>query len=263
MWGNVDIDDGIRRERELLQTSQFWGEMVKKGSEVFRHDDSQQSALAIIDNIIQKNKRVILDLQDQMVNQGRKVNETEAGKEVESALLKEREKFERRLRENEKELKQALKDRDEESTRELMEIQEQYRNQIASSTKAIEDMRISMQRLHEQKEQAFQREIEQMKAQRKMDEENLRERGMQLDRLAEEIRTTQAYTTKVARQERAAMEKFYLEQRTIYVQDTTQWQKQEDTRRQRAATRAGVVGAGAGVASVALALLPALACNIM
>jgi hypothetical protein len=76
------------------------------------------------------------------------VNEPEAGREVESALLKEREKFECCKKENEEELKQALKNNDTKNMRELEKIQEQYQAQILKSTKAIEDMRVDMQRLN-------------------------------------------------------------------------------------------------------------------
>jgi len=260
MWGNVEKSVGVKREEELIKTSQFWGEMVRRGSAVLRHTGSQSSALKIIDNIIKKRAKVVLDLQEQMVNQNRSVNETEAGKEVESALRKEREKFERRMKETEEELKQALKDHDQKATEDLLKVQDQYRAQISSSTRAIEDMRVSMQRLHEQKEEAFRQEIEQMKEQRKIDEENLRQREMQLERLANDIQNSRA---KQQQQQQLAMERQYKEQQAVYVQATREYQAKENQRRQRAAARASIIGAGAGVGSLALALIPLAFCSVM
>jgi hypothetical protein len=263
MWVNVEKRMGVEREEELIKTSHFWGEMVRRGSAVLRHAGSQSSALAIIDHIVRKRTKVVLDLQEQIVNQHRSVIETEAGKEVESALRKEREKFGRRMKETEEELKQALKNQDKEAADELLKVQDQYRDQIAASTRAIEDMRVSMQRLHDEKEEAFRKEIERMKAQRKRDEKKLQHREGELERLAEDI---QAAKKNQQRQEQLMMEKLLKQKQAEYLQESQSYQATEHRRRQRSAARANIIAAGAGVGSLAvgaLTLLPLVACSIM
>ncbi|KAF8858315.1 hypothetical protein BDZ45DRAFT_743558 [Acephala macrosclerotiorum] len=173
MWDIVAEDVGEQREEELKTTPEFWNEMVQKGSSIFRHDGGQESALTVIDQILGKNQKVVLDIQEQIVNQYKTIVETEAGKEVESAIIRERKKFERRMRDNEKDLEQALKDRDNRSAEELQKIKEGYQNQIDASNRAIESMRG-------------------MRAQRKLDEEKPHERKLELERLTKEIRTTKA-----------------------------------------------------------------------
>jgi len=195
------------------------------------------------------------------------VVETEAGKEVESALLKEREKFERRMKENEEELQQALKDRDERAAQEALKMQDGFRRKINASTKAIEDMRVNLELLHEQKEEEFRREMEQMKAQRKMDEEKLRERGLQLELLAREIQTTTKANKELSRREKTRKEQEYQERRLVHISDTRALEArvdEEDRKRMIAAQRAGIIGATAGVGSFAVAAIPmVLLCSVM
>ncbi|CZR64979.1 uncharacterized protein PAC_14879 [Phialocephala subalpina] len=247
MWDIVEKDLGEQREAELKITPDFWGEMVQKGSNVFRHDGGQQSALTVIDYILDKNQKAVLDIQEQIVNQHKTIAETEA--------------------DTEEDLQQALKDCDERSTQELYQIQEGYQKQIDASNRAIESMRVSMERLHEQKEEAFRIELESMQAQRRVDEEKLRERELELERLAQEIRTTKT-SGEVAIRRESQKEKYYRGQRLLLATDTRIMKERiekESMRRQRTAQRAGVLSADAGVAGLALAIAPfaLAACTIM
>ena len=51
MWSEVTPDVGDARERELIQTEEFWGLMCKKGSKVLRYANTRESALNVVDYI--------------------------------------------------------------------------------------------------------------------------------------------------------------------------------------------------------------------
>lgn len=62
-WGQVAPAKGEAREREL--SSKYWQEMVRNGSGMARFNLTQESALEIIDSLLQKAPISILSLQDQ------------------------------------------------------------------------------------------------------------------------------------------------------------------------------------------------------
>ena len=88
-WGEVDESVGKRREDQLR--GNFWKEMIESGSETRRFHNTQESAQAFLDRILDKNKPRILSstsndrslrIQEELVNLQRSIPETEAGKEL-------------------------------------------------------------------------------------------------------------------------------------------------------------------------------------
>lgn len=106
-------------ENKLIEEDGSWGYMIKRGSRLIRHTGDKESAMHIIDSILRLPTKVVLDIQQEMINQGAKLSETGAGKELESALRKAREKHERQLKEIKEEFNQALANYDQEVAEEL------------------------------------------------------------------------------------------------------------------------------------------------
>jgi hypothetical protein len=66
-WKNaedVGISEEVRKARikELTETRDFWGDMVERGRTVVRHDGSQESALQIVWDLVQRRNRVRLGI---------------------------------------------------------------------------------------------------------------------------------------------------------------------------------------------------------
>lgn len=80
MWDKVSEKRGYRREAELMNTQEFWGSMVDKGSAVHRHYNTRESAKKIIDQLANHDKKFVTDLQRQLVDEGRTLDQTSAGK---------------------------------------------------------------------------------------------------------------------------------------------------------------------------------------
>jgi seryl-tRNA synthetase len=157
MWSEIALEKGDEREAELVATPEFWGWMMGKGSRICRHTGDRQSAMSILKYFVDQNSQVVLDIQDQMVNQDKSLNETSAGIELGHELIREREKFQAELQQVQQDMAKAIKERDEETRDELRELRDEYTSKIESLSKQKDDLQVNMQKLHEEQS----RELEQ------------------------------------------------------------------------------------------------------
>ncbi|CZR55861.1 uncharacterized protein PAC_05749 [Phialocephala subalpina] len=149
MWSNVTPEKGTERESQLLSTPEFWGWMKAQGSTVRRHMGDRRSAVKIIDYFVNQKSHVTLEIQDQMVNQNKNLDQTSAGQELQSELLREREKFKADLEQVQRDMQEAIKERDAMAEEALKEVRDEYRSKIEELSKQGEELKISMQKLHE------------------------------------------------------------------------------------------------------------------
>ena len=91
MWGEVSLEKGYERERELMTNGKFFKSALDKGAEIRRHDNSIESGAGILRWIISK-QPVVLGIQDEIVNQGRDLAETQAAEELQREIMEEAER---------------------------------------------------------------------------------------------------------------------------------------------------------------------------
>lgn len=94
-WNDVDRALGARREEELR--SEFWKFMLDFGSTMMRYHGDQDSAVAIVSQLLHKDT-VVLDLQREIVDQGKRLSDTAAGALVNDDIEKVKAKYEQELR---------------------------------------------------------------------------------------------------------------------------------------------------------------------
>ncbi|XP_006459451.1 hypothetical protein AGABI2DRAFT_191422 [Agaricus bisporus var. bisporus H97] len=92
MWGKIKPEIGEAREQELKD--RFWEPLIKKGSSVERLSKTKSDeAWRIVNKLIEihdkKLKKEIVLLQEEMVDLGIKLNETQAGKTLYTSLQKQ------------------------------------------------------------------------------------------------------------------------------------------------------------------------------
>ena len=104
--------------------------------------------MRLIQTLVQDNSQVTLALQQQMANENKSLEETDAGKELHSEIIKERKKFEKSLAEVQEQTAEALKARDRESERALREVQDDYKNRIKQLERSRQYLKIDMEELH-------------------------------------------------------------------------------------------------------------------
>ncbi|GAB1317169.1 Reticulocyte-binding protein 2 a [Madurella fahalii] len=159
MWSEVSPDIGNARELELKETAEFWGDMIREGSTVYRHTDDHNSAINIISFLTDRDTKTVLGLQAEMVDQKRSLEDTEAGREVDKEMNQQRELFEKRLAHTRSELEEAIAAKDEQHVREIMQEQEKFESKLAAIQQGREELRISMEALIAEKEKRHEEEL--------------------------------------------------------------------------------------------------------
>lgn len=162
MWREGIEEEATKRVHQLETTKGFWGDMISNGSTVFHHDNTAESALKIVDHIIEKRDRVVLSIQSEMVDQDRKIYETSAGQLEHADVTKEREKAERRARDKREQREIKLEKQEAQEAQELLEQLERYEKRVGQKQKEIEKLDMSVRELHKAKEQLEEEEEEKL-----------------------------------------------------------------------------------------------------
>ncbi|ERF76640.1 hypothetical protein EPUS_04460 [Endocarpon pusillum Z07020] len=114
-WGNVNSSTGMVREKEF-EKSEYWGKMIQKGSKVLRQDDGRASARLIIEYLVKKrtpaSAGVALDIQIQMVDEGKSLDQTGAGQEMNAQILAMRKEYENKIATLRADLRVAIERKD-------------------------------------------------------------------------------------------------------------------------------------------------------
>jgi hypothetical protein len=141
MWSSATPQEGAIREAELRDTAEFWGDMLREGSTMYRHTDGAHSAMNIISHLINKRTTAILGLQKEMVDLKRPLDDTKAGREVEGDMIKQREMFECKLNGAQDKMAEALAKNDQKLVQEIIKEQEAAQKKIDAVQKGREELR--------------------------------------------------------------------------------------------------------------------------
>ncbi|KAG8703807.1 hypothetical protein FRC11_010436 [Ceratobasidium sp. 423] len=125
MWSDPPTSQQIDRETELRTHVDFFQPALDEGATMVRraHKD-QRSAHDIIRMLLRKDP-VAMKVQQELVDEGKTLSDTGAGREVEHELLMAAEKHKADMEELKTEMEEALRDRDERTQRELTQYQKE------------------------------------------------------------------------------------------------------------------------------------------
>lgn len=146
---------GNARTKELMETRDFWGAMVDRGSTVVRHDGSEQSALQIVWGLVQRKNRVTLDIAKQLIDQKRTLDDTDAGQALQSELIAERKRFQERELDLKQDMEMALQEKDEKWQREIKEQRAKNEAAIKKSFAEVEALKTNMKKIAEEKDAQY------------------------------------------------------------------------------------------------------------
>ncbi|KAF3808314.1 hypothetical protein GCG54_00006935 [Colletotrichum gloeosporioides] len=277
MWNKENFSVAKRREEELINSQELWGDMIAAGSKSFAFYNDRASALIACDYIIQQGQKRTLALQHQMVNEHKSLDETEAGIEIQGDVLRVRELCRSNLAEARREAKRAARLNNEQVASALNASKEDLRLQLYNSERALTIMHGDMEALHARSEAALREELDRLERNRERDEQQRVEMELKMgileDRLQAqglEIGPGSAFSRKTisggmpqSPEEVARL----LEKYNDCKKELDLCQKRQDINRHREntcllriGTGAGVVGTAFQIASVGMA---AAACTIM
>ncbi|KAH6886759.1 P-loop containing nucleoside triphosphate hydrolase protein, partial [Thelonectria olida] len=99
MWDKLQsveaFEEGERKEAELR--SDYWADMLKFGSQTFRHNNTRDCALRIINHILSLSGKAVLKIQREMIDDKCRLDQTQAGQQLQKELLEQNAKHERQL----------------------------------------------------------------------------------------------------------------------------------------------------------------------
>ncbi|KAI4258728.1 MAG: hypothetical protein L6R42_004934 [Xanthoria sp. 1 TBL-2021] len=174
-WELEDLATGKAREASLIDQSDFWRKMRQEGCQIRRHMNTKESAMKLVRYFVkQRTDKIVLDLQDDLVTENKKLAHTAAGKEACGQLLEEVAKMKLQVEDAKLALKEALRNHDKQA-------RERYKERV-DWTKKLEklqnDNMTSAQRMQQDFEEATKRHEGVIKglmnARRELDESNSR-----------------------------------------------------------------------------------------
>lgn len=142
--------------------------------------------------LLKEKTPITLDLQHQMVDDKKDLNDTTAGRELQADIIRERKNAERAIAEMQEEHKEAIQARDMEAAQALAEVREDYTKRIAELDQSLERMKINTEKLIEEK---WERLLKEQEVRRQQDVQRLEreiQRGEELRKALEETRKSEA-----------------------------------------------------------------------
>jgi hypothetical protein len=137
-WDGIDEAKGADRERELKE--KFWAYMVDRGSNMSRFHGDRDSAISLVSQLLVRDE-VVLQLQKELVDEGKDLNATVAGSYVDDNLEKLKQQVKDELASIEK-LKQDLLENDRAMRRRAQLDWEQE----SARLKVLQNQQVSLQR---------------------------------------------------------------------------------------------------------------------
>jgi hypothetical protein len=178
-WSNIEEAKGVSHEQELINKDEWWGQMTKRGSRVFRHTGShagentgsRDSALALIGYILSLHRRVTLDIQDEIINKGQDIEDTAAARELNADIIRERIKHQAELEAMRVSMAEAMAEHDEELRRSLKEEYDELQAKIDKGAAEQDKLKKTLEEVHARKEEEFRAFKAELEAQREKERE--------------------------------------------------------------------------------------------
>lgn len=160
MWDNVDPQTAVQREKELATKEEFFKPMLSHGAKMHRHDNSVASAQNVVSQLVlNMQRRVTLQLQQELVDDGLNIANTAAGKELLSEQERLMKKQRQELQEVQQSLLQAQRQKDtqthEELTAERRDLLSQIRKVEQECERLAEEYAAKKKELHDKVSEAM------------------------------------------------------------------------------------------------------------
>ena len=137
MWKPDSQATNEAREKEL--SGKFFKLAIDRGAQMIRHHNTLESAHTIIRKIV-KSDPIVLQIQRELVDEGKDITDTAAGESINEELRKQIEKHMAELKEVREEMVAALNAKDNEMRQELEYVKRDLEEQIKGIEKASRTM---------------------------------------------------------------------------------------------------------------------------
>jgi predicted small metal-binding protein len=188
MWSLCPPSDANNREAQLTSNSDLWKFLIGKGARIFRHDRGQESGQQILDYLLARGRKITLDIQHEMIDEGKQLVETNAGREVQADIEKLKEAHKKEMQEIREDMEEAIRSQDTERQEELRAYKAQVNKQMQEAQNQARQLELSREQLRKQLKEEHGREMATLRAEVERRQNEL-ERTSRLD--AERYETLQ------------------------------------------------------------------------
>ena len=140
MWRADSRATNETREKEL--SDKFFKSAVDKGAQMVRHHNTLDSAHTIIRKTM-KSDPIVLQIQRELVDEGKDITDTAAGESINGELGKQIERHKAELRELREEMAEALNMKGNEMRQELGDVKRDLEESIKGIEKASQTMAVN------------------------------------------------------------------------------------------------------------------------
>ncbi|CAI6093828.1 unnamed protein product [Clonostachys chloroleuca] len=166
MWDKVPTEEGEQREKELIDTQEFWGWMLQKGSSCSRHMNSEDSAKRIVQTLVGHEAPAVTTLQIELIDEKLRLDQTSAGRALHTDLLRRRDTWAKERQDIKDQMKTAETPPDREAKRLMREECGRYSHMIKMAEEDVANLRASMEHLLVRRERRVARVLKQLKKDR-------------------------------------------------------------------------------------------------
>jgi septal ring factor EnvC (AmiA/AmiB activator) len=177
----------VFEDREKQLNEDFWKHLIDGGARPRRHENTPETALTILWEIVAKQTTATLKVQKEMNVDQLNLNETSAGREVNIELIKQQQQFEKEMKEIQKEMERAAE-------KQNKKYQEALAAEKAGFQKKLEDNIKMQKRLQQSAAQQMEERkalIEKLSAEVRNFKSLYREGREETSKLREEIAASQ------------------------------------------------------------------------
>ena len=174
MWQSDQHEQGERREKELVDNEDYFGEMLAQGTKVFRiaehgsgAEEEKESAIRIVSYLVQRmssSPEVELEIQRQLVLEDRTLDATSAGQEALGDLYGLQCQLARQLQDARQEMQDAVKRRDVEHMQQLRTLEDDCKRRIEETETQQERLKTSLMDMNETEMERVQARLDDMEA---------------------------------------------------------------------------------------------------
>ncbi|KAL8653076.1 MAG: hypothetical protein Q9226_003996 [Calogaya cf. arnoldii] len=166
-WSVTPLEDALRREKDLTSETGFWRTMMAAGSVVRRFENSAESAMALVEEILDIGQKIVPTIQKEVV-EGTKLADTQAGAFIEEAialLQKEHdeekqalwEEVQRAKKEHNRSMQEALEAERRRLDKRMADREEEQRQLHMTTNEALQ---LRIKKLEQEQEQRMAQDVE-------------------------------------------------------------------------------------------------------
>lgn len=247
-WGDArstgKLNQATENEIQLKTDPIFWQPMIKRGSQVMKFEDTQQSAIDIIWKLVGQ-EPVLLQIQEELVDQNKDLVDTSAGSAVDAEIKKLEKKYREELEEVQRQLQEAAAKHDKELVEILTENQAQLERYKDDARRAQDELRYENRNI--QREQDNRLEDMKRQLQRQKEEAELERKAQKIE---DRLEFEQIVATLLANEDKVRSEERHFLEQTI-----ANLQKQKETKGSGGLGKALLMSLTTGLGGIAMSLL--------